>query len=1642
MSVTCSPNPVCSSQTSALSVSGTLNGGQWFWYDSGCGAGYIATGSLINVSESNTTNYFVRQELGAIHSGCAGVLLNIASSSVPAYSLNAFPDTLCSGYSTTITATGGSLGTAAQWYWYTSACGGSNAGTGSQIICTPSVSLTYYCRAEGECNTTSCLSTGVYQIFSLADPAYASASPDTISQGHGSTLSAGSSPSQGEQWRWYANSCGTGSTVGSGNSIVVYPSITTSYYLTGKLGTCYSGCVSLTVTVILALNNPSSISASVNPVCNGQSSVLSVTGNLNGGQWFWYYGSCGGLFVATGDTITVNPAVSVNYYVRQESGTNYSTCTTYSLIAGVSSVQPSTAFATPSTLCRGTSSTLSFSGGILGTFAGWFWYTGSCGGIYASSGISIVQAPSASTIYYLRAEGVCNTTSCISIKVTVLVASIPATSATGLSPVCYGSLTTLTLTGGSLGTSAYWVWYYGSCGGNSFGINSPIYQQPSVTITYYVRAEGTCNTTSCLSTTVVVDTVNIPASSATSIINPVCNGSATTMMVNGGKLSPEAVWKWFTSSCGGNYLNSSSAPVITPTATTTYWVRAEGKCNTTVCISVTVNVYTLPVLPAMISSSPSPPNICQGQLTTLRVLGGSLGTAPNTFWFWYNGGCGANNVGVNQIFLPNDTNSSVYYVRAEGPCITTQCLSITVTVEDSSFRPSSITASTTILCPGYSTVLGITGGYTGTGANWFWYSGTCGGTYIATGSSQVLQVSATTTYYVRSEGYCNTTNCASRTILVNSLSVSPSSFSINHDTVCNGNPTTLSILGGNAGTGAIWYWYTGSCGGSLAGTGTSLRATPSVTTNYYVMAEGICNSTSCIDTIVTVNFSSIQADSLSASNVEVCSGQQSIVTLHGGILGSGAKWYWYTSSCGGNFETYSTSIPATLTIYPSTTTTYWARAQGYCNTTICVSKTIVVHSNSVAANYAFASSDTICPGDTIVLGISGGIKGTSANWNWYSGSCSGTYIISGSSPRLSPALTTTFFVYAQGLCNSTHCVSITVNVSIPATPIDSIVASAGSICSGSSVSLSISGGNRGTGGKWCWYSGSCHSSIISTASTLVFSPTVNTTYFAQVKGLCNTTNCVSKTIIVNNFLTPPVAITVSEDTICSGNTVFAGVAGQFSGGSLQWFSGQCNGSFISSASSLALTPTITSVYFVRAEGNCNTTSCISRTVFVNTLSAAPSMIAILNDSICSGDSSVLSVYGGITGSGADWYWYSGSCGGTQLSTGAMIITFPSVSSDYFVRAEGLCNTTICLSKNITVLSLPSQPLNVIGNSNPQPGSYQEYYVIPDSNVIQYQWNAPLGWTGTGYSNSVTFIVGTNSGTISVTPSNYCGFGFPGTLDVYTGSNVSGNFLYDNTYIPLDSVFVYLVQNGNVIDSTRTDLNGYYTFSNVANGLYNIRGKTHKTWAGVNATDAVKVKRHFAGAELLTTSLRLHAADVNLTNSINTTDAVKITRRFVGSDTIFTRGDWLFEKPFGGDTINVSAGMNDTIAVLSTSAIQDIMGLCVGDVNGSNYPAQGAKKNPKVILNYYDMTTIEGAQYLRIPLNITSDINIGAVSLILKYPKDLLRIINVKFAGKSDEDERLIYNIKGDEIRMGWFENDLPCNLKTDDTLFNHQCSNP
>src|SRR5262249_3745657 len=88
-------------------------------------------------------------------------------------------------------------------------------------------------------------------------------------------------------------------------------------------------------------------------------------------------------------------------------------------------------------------------------------------------------------------------------------------------------------------------------------------------------------------------------------------------------------------------------------------------------------------------------------------------------------------------------------------------------------------------------------------------------------------------------------------------------------------------------------------------------------------------------------------------------------------------------------------------------------------------------------------------------------------------------------------------------------------------------------------------------------------------------------------------------------------------------------------------------------------------------------------------------------------------------------------------------------------------------------AVPAQPASISGNLTVCSGSTQTYSVtnVPGTT---YSWTIPgTGWSitsGQG-TNSVTYTVGSASGTIQVTPSNGCGGGAAQTISVTVNTAV-------------------------------------------------------------------------------------------------------------------------------------------------------------------------------------------------------------------------------------------------------------------------------
>ncbi len=119
-------------------------------------------------------------------------------------------------------------------------------------------------------------------------------------------------------------------------------------------------------------------------------------------------------------------------------------------------------------------------------------------------------------------------------------------------------------------------------------------------------------------------------------------------------------------------------------------------------------------------------------------------------------------------------------------------------------------------------------------------------------------------------------------------------------TICQGTEVTLKPVGGLVGVNQSWKWYSGSCGGTTAGSvdasDGSIKVSPTTTTTYYVRIEGGTCSTNgnCASVTVTVNKPGTISHTSGNQNItSACKGvaiPPVVYTIGGGANSASISW--------------------------------------------------------------------------------------------------------------------------------------------------------------------------------------------------------------------------------------------------------------------------------------------------------------------------------------------------------------------------------------------------------------------------------------------------------------------------------------------------------------------------------------------------------------------------------------------------------------------------------------------------------------------------------------------------------------------------------------------------------------------------------
>lgn len=105
-----------------------------------------------------------------------------------------------------------------------------------------------------------------------------------------------------------------------------------------------------------------------------------------------------------------------------------------------------------------------------------------------------------------------------------------------------------------------------------------------------------------------------------------------------------------------------------------------------------------------------------------------------------------------------------------------------------------------------------------------------------------------------------------------------------------------------------------------------------------------------------------------------------------------------------------------------------------------------------------------------------------------------------------------------------------------------------------------------------------------------------------------------------------------------------------------------------------------------------------------------------------------------SGAGGQWVWYSDSCGGISVGTGASIVVSAAqpMNKTYYLRAENSCGESSCVNANVTVIATPvSSSPTVVPVSICQGDSFVLHANVTGTN---YEWTYPSGSGSSTFQN--------------------------------------------------------------------------------------------------------------------------------------------------------------------------------------------------------------------------------------------------------------------------------------------------------------------
>ncbi|MBA4852222.1 ELWxxDGT repeat protein [Emticicia sp. BO119] len=1001
--VSVSDTAICSGTDITLSANcaqGALN-----WYKSASGGSSIGTSSVLVLSPTVTTTYYVACEYGLNSTNrIATSELVVTTTPTTPEDVSIDKTSICSGTNVELTATCpiGSV------KWYTLLSGGSAIATGSGLQVSPPYDTSYYVACEnGDCKTDRVWVGDVVVTDQPGNPTSVSIDQTNVCSNNYVGFSASCDYGTAT---WYKGEYDQTS-VATGNWGEV-PGITKSYYVACENGDCKSERISAgTVTVTEQPVDPTDVSVSETAICSGTNITLSAYCSI--GEVAWYkIGQDEDIFLETGSIITQAPMTNTKYYAMCINGICESgRVITQQVVVTATPSKPTGVSVDKTAICSGTSITLTATCDI-GTIT---WYNDSIADTSIGTGNSLSLTPTDTYTYYaVCINGDCKSEMANTDMVVVTKQPTNPLNVTAYnSVICSGEPVYL----GADCAIGEVIWYDSATATTALGTGEHFDHNPTVNTTYYAA----CENINCKSERVATGEVTVrPTPGKPTNLSQWDTKACGEMSIGLSGSCATGTLKWYDSATATTPAYEGATVYAAITKTITYYAA----CKTTYCSSERVAMeeivfYVRPLDPTGVTVSKTA--ICSGDSVTLSATC-SVGEVK-----WIRAYTA---VGVEQYDLvPNrtPTENSVYYAYCmNGPCISSYLPTEPVFVTEQPTIPTDLFQGGTQLCEGTGVYLNAScakGTIT-------WYNSATGGTALGTGEYFIGRPTTTTTYYVACEnGNCKSSRVALNEIVVYQQVSNPTGVAVSKTAICNGETITLS---GSCLVGTL-HWYKTSMDPD-----TAFTYKPNVSTVYHATcSNGTCFSESVATAEVVVTEQPTNPVGVSVSDTEICKGEE--ITLSATCPIGTVKWYnsaTGTTSIGtGNYFNHA---PVSNIRY------YVACINGICNSERVITDDVIVKPKP--ATPIISGRNTLCKGESVILSTSGLTNNPAAIFYWSDGA-------TGLSTNVSPAVTTSYRVIAAyDGCNSDSSLVFTVSVNrVPEQPV--ITTDNATICRGNTVVL-------------------------------------------------------------------------------------------------------------------------------------------------------------------------------------------------------------------------------------------------------------------------------------------------------------------------------------------------------------------------------------------------------------------------------------------------------------------------------------------------------------------------------------------------------------------------------------------------------------